>query len=456
MATHVRIENATQAATWLESLINFERDPSSRSRRFDLKPIRGLLERIDHPEVGLSIVHVAGSKGKGSTCLFAEGILRAGGERVGTFTSPHLERWTERFRLDGREVGGEDLAHAVETLRPHVEAMRKEDPTHAPTFFDTTTAAALLLFARAGVDRAVLEVGLGGRLDSTNVVEPVTTCVTQIELEHTDRLGGTLAVIAGEKAGILKPGVPCVAGRLEASAEAVVVARAEEVGAPLRRLGHEFDAVELEVGSQAFEASCPVGTRQRFLYRDTEGLEACLSLGVLGSHQIDNASLAVAAVRSLPGWSDSRLIESARIGLSQVDLPGRLELLRESPRIMVDSAHTVRSATALRRVLDEKTSGGQFFVLSMSQDKNAEAFLCALISPDSRIWLTRAEPHRSADPRKLARLCQSVAPGCSAQWEEDPRVAIEAAHRACGPDDLLCCTGSVYLAGIARAMLRKG
>ncbi|MFP8873704.1 MAG: folylpolyglutamate synthase/dihydrofolate synthase family protein [Myxococcota bacterium] len=456
MATDEPIENVTQAAAWLESLINLERDPSLRSGRFDLEPIRRLLERLDHPEAGLSIVHVAGSKGKGSTCLFAEAILRTGGELVGTFTSPHLERWTERFRLDGREVEGEELAHVVETMRPHVELMRREDPTHAPTFFDATTAAALILFARAGVDRALLEVGLGGRLDSTNVVEPASTCVTQIELEHTDRLGDTLAAIAGEKAGILKSGVPCVAGRLEASAEAVVVARAEEVGAPLRRLGHEFDAVELEAGSEAFQASCPEGTGRGFLYRDAGGLEACLGLRVLGSHQIDNAALAVAAVGNLPGWSDSKLIESARIGLLEAHLPGRLELLQESPRVLVDSAHTARSAMALRRVLDETEVGVQIFVLSMSRDKNAKAVLSALISADSKIWLTRAEPHRSADPRELARLCQSLAPGCSVQWEEDPRIAIEAARRACGPDDLLCCSGSVYLAGIARAVLGRG
>lgn len=452
MDTHVRIENVTQAGFWLESLINFERDPALGSRRFDLEPIKALLARLDHPEAGLSIIHVAGSKGKGSTCLFTEAILRASGQTVGTFTSPHLERWTERFRIDGSEVAGEDLAQAVEEVRPHVETMRREDPAHAPTFFDVTTAAALLLFARKNMDRVVLEVGLGGRLDSTNVVQPAATCVTQIELEHTERLGHTLGAIAGEKAGILKPSVPAVAGRLRPSAEAVVVARAVEVGAPLRRLGKEFEALVLNEASEVAD-DCASGARQSFRYRDERGFEAHLDLGVLGEHQVDNAALAVALIQSLPDWTDAALIDAARVGLLQARLPGRVELVSEHPFVLVDSAHTVESALGLCRVMQSLPAAARRFVISMSRDKNAESVLSALNLSESDVWVTRAEPHRSSDPSDLARICERVAPGCKVHWEDDPQVAIEAALGACGSDDLLCCTGSVYLAGIARAML---
>ena len=156
------VRTLEEAGAWLEGLINVERRPDWPYARMGLEPVRRLLERVDEPQRGLSVLHVAGSKGKGSSALLAEAVLRAGGERVGVFTSPHLVRWSERFRIDGREVQGERLAAAVERLRPHVEALRAETPENAPTFFDATTAAALLLFQEAGVQRAILEVGLGG------------------------------------------------------------------------------------------------------------------------------------------------------------------------------------------------------------------------------------------------------------------------------------------------------
>src|SRR5262245_34682361 len=197
------IHSEAEAAAWLEGLINVEKRPDWPYRRLGLGPVRRLLERLGDPQQGLPVVHVAGSKGKGSTLLLAESMLRTAGLRTGSFTSPHLERWTERFRLDGREAEGERLAAPGERIRPHVEALHRADPEGAPTFFDATTGAALLLFREASVDVALLEVGLGGRLDSTNVVSPAVACITTIELEHTDRLGTTHAAIAAEKAGIL-------------------------------------------------------------------------------------------------------------------------------------------------------------------------------------------------------------------------------------------------------------
>ena len=444
-----RIRNAKEAGEWLESLINFERDPSTTRARFDLTAIRELLARLGDPQRGLSILHVAGSKGKGSTCLFAEAILRAGGERVGTFTSPHLERWTERFRIDGAEVQGEELARAVETIRPHVETMQEEDPGGAPTFFDATTASALLLFSRMDLDRVILEVGLGGRLDSTNIVDPASTCVTQIELEHTAQLGNTRAAIAAEKAGILKPGVPVIMGRLEASAAEVVVARAEEVGAPWLQLGRDFCATPLRPDSADFSA-CPEGSLQGFLFQDAQGRETPMGLSVLGDHQIDNAALALMAVAQLPGWRDQDRISIAREGLMQARLPGRVELVGRDPVILIDSAHTAESAGGLARVLASLPAKHRRFVLSVTRDKSVEAVLGRLISSDSKIWATRADVHRSLRAAELAELCERIAPGCQVVCEEDPRAALRAAREGLGESDLLCCTGSVYLAGFAR------
>jgi len=243
-ASHIDSEEA--ASAYLAGLINVEKERNAPYSRFDLEPIRRLMERLGDLQADLSVIHLAGSKGKGSTGLMVEALLGAAGERVGTFTSPHLERWSERFRIDGREVSGELLADAVDRIAPHIDELRKADPLHAPSFFDALTAIALLLFSEAKVDRCVFEVGLGGRLDSTNVIPADVSCITSIEFEHTQQLGNTLAEIASEKAGILKSGVPAVVGDLCDEAIEVVETRARQLGAPLARLGRDFNLEVLE------------------------------------------------------------------------------------------------------------------------------------------------------------------------------------------------------------------
>jgi dihydrofolate synthase/folylpolyglutamate synthase len=283
------IRSLEDAGAWLEGLINLEKRPDWPTARLGLGPVRRLLARLGSPEEELRVIHVAGSKGKGSTALFAEAMLGAAGERVGTFTSPHLERWTERVRLDGREVDGACLAAAIERVRPHVEALRRSGEGEAPTFFDATTAAALVCFREAGVDRVVLEVGLGGRLDSTNVVRPQVACITSVELEHTDRLGSTLGAIAAEKAGILKPGVPAVVGWLPAEARAAVEERAAELDVAIAWAERDFRIRILEedpAGLRVWLADGPVELEVR--------------LPVLGAHQARNAALALAWESRMP------------------------------------------------------------------------------------------------------------------------------------------------------------
>jgi len=448
------VSNLREASEWLEGLINFERGAGYAHARLDLEPIRRLLDRLENPEKSLSIVHVAGSKGKGSTCLLAEAILGAAGERVGTFTSPHLESWRERFRVGGQPVDGDRLAEAVEGVRPHVEALKAEDPERAPTFFDATTATALLLFKRARVSRVLLEVGLGGRLDSTNAVHPAVTCITQIELEHTDKLGDTLAAIAGEKAGIIKPGVPCVAGQLVPEARDVVAERARSVGAPLVALGQGISAQRLE-SSEWGRHGIPVDAAQAFAYREPDGFEVATGLAVLGEHQIDNAALAIAALRRLGDRTDREWAEAARLGLASARLPGRLEVIRQRPWVVVDSAHTRESAISLRRALDEIPAARRHLLVSISKDKPSEEILATLVEGAHVVWATRAEPLRSMEPEELAALCARVAPGSVVRCEPDPRVAAGWAREALAEEDLLCCTGSVYLAGAVRGVLAE-
>ena len=306
-----------QAEDWLSGLINLERELQGPGR-LSLAPMRALLARLEQPGNQLRVLHVAGSKGKGSVARFAEGLLQGVGLRVGTYTSPHLEHWVERFRVDGKEVAGARLGRVIARLRPHVEALRNSP--EPPSWFDVTTAAALLLFAEERVDCAVLEVGLGGRLDSTNVVSPAVCCITSIELEHTEKLGATLGEIAGEKAGILKSGVPAVVGDLPPEAGRVVGEVADSLGVPLAWAGADFTA---QIHSEDLE-----GSRAHF----TDGaLEIDAHLPCLGEHQVGNALLALASVRRLGVVSDGVLRQDAPGALSRVRLPARIELIGRAP-----------------------------------------------------------------------------------------------------------------------------
>lgn len=435
------MRSVEEAGAWLESLINVERRPDWPYARLGLAPIRRLLERLGEPHRELPLIHVAGSKGKGSTALFAEALLTACGERVGTFTSPHLERWTERVRVGGREVEGERLAAAVGRVRPHVEALRAESPEDAPTFFDATTAVALLCFREAAVDCAILEVGLGGRLDSTNVVTPRVACITSVELEHTNLLGTTLAEIATEKAGILKPGVPAVAGVLPEPAAAVVTARAAGLGAPVAWAGRDFGAEVVAAG--------PRGQRVRLWDGD---LSREVELSVLGAHQAGNAALALACVRRAGGVSDALLATAMNEGFGATRLPGRVEVLGREPLRVVDGAHTPASARALAAALRVLPRGYTHLVLSVSAGKHLVEILDALLPLADALTVTRAEPTRSLAPAEVAQVARARAPGLVARSVPSPHLALRAALAELPPGGCALAAGSVYLAGIARRL----
>ncbi len=436
------IRNAADAAAYLSGLIDREKRPEFDYERIHLGPIRALLRHLDHPERDLPALHIAGSKGKGSTALLSEAVLRAAGRRVGTFTSPHLETWTERFRIDGRDVEGSTLARVIDRMRPHVDALRAGDPALAPSFFDVTTAAALVLFREAAVDFAVLETGLGGRLDSTNVCVPAVTCVTSIEFEHTEQLGSRLGEIAAEKAGILKPGVPVVLGPLPAAARSVVLARALEVGSPVVELGA---ALRFELREESLD-----GLR---LHLEDDALDVEVRVPVLGAHQAVNAALAVACVRRVLGTEDS--LSSAVVrGLAAVALPGRVEVLERDPTLIVDSAHTAASARALADSLSRHPRRRTRLVLSISAGKDVASILEALLPIATGVIVTGAESARSLPPGEIAAAVRAAAPDLPLDVIANPHFAVREARKGLGPGDFLCATGSVYLAGIARRVLR--
>jgi dihydrofolate synthase/folylpolyglutamate synthase len=451
--TPKKLKTLADATLYLEGLINHERRPGFDYARLDLAAIKALLDALGRPQDSLSILHVAGSKGKGSTCLFAEAILLELGASVGTFTSPHLESWVERFRVDGRSIDEERLVRAVRRVRPFVEALRAGPIETRPSFFDATTAVAIVLFADADVDHAILEVGLGGRLDSTNVVAPVVTCITSIELEHTDKLGETEAEIAGEKAGIAKAGVPLILGTLRPEAERVIRDRALEVGAPIRAQGEAFEATRptsavpplLEWNEQAllFRARAPAD------------FEFEARLAMTGDPALANAALAVECVRALAVYPDDTVARAAQAALAKRRLPGRIEILKGDPEVVIDSAHTAESARALVSVLLQFAPEGYELLISVSADKNLAGVLGALLPAARRVWVTRAEPLRSLPPAELATLVRERAPSVAIEVIDDPEKATLRARESLAPGLRLCATGSIYLAGVARRVLRE-
>jgi dihydrofolate synthase/folylpolyglutamate synthase len=424
-------ENLRHAEAYLDGLIDWERRARFDYAALGLARIRALLAALDHPERDVPCVHVAGSKGKGSTTLAAEALLGACGLRTGAFTSPHLASWLERFRVAGAPVSEADLLRVLRSIHPAIERLRR-DPELCPSFFDVSTALALALFRELRVDAAVVEVGLGGRIDSTNAVDSRVSVITSIELEHTDKLGSTLFAIAGEKAGILRPGVPAVCGALPDEALAVVRARAREVGA---RLG-EVAPRDIDAGAGGVRFALPDGRRT--------------ASRVLGAHQASNLALAVVAVEAFL----SRALRPAELAaLEKLELPARIERFGD---VVLDCAHTPGSARALRETL-ERVAPGRRWVLAacISRDKDAVAIARELAAPVRIGIATSAEPVRSLAPSELAR---AMAAGGIAAVECAPRPldALARARALARRGEWVVLTGSVYFAGAVRGALLNG
>ena len=432
------------AAAYIESLIRSEPRVRDARERRGLAPMEELLRRLGAPHRGLRCVHIAGSKGKGSTALLAEAALEGLGIRTGTYTSPHLEEWTERFRIEGRPISEDRLNRTIERVRPQVEGLTHECPELAPSFFDVLSAAALLLFRDARIDCAILETGLGGRLDSTNVVRPAVTCITTIEREHTARLGNEISGIAREKAGIVKPGIPLVLGRVPAAAESVIRARAREVEA-------EVFGLDAELGAKF------VTTKGGCLLRMPAGGGQPLEVELRhpAPFLAHNAALALACVDRLGLLCAPRARERAAHAVAAATLPGRAEILACAPFVVVDGAHTRESAAALSALLDSLAHDAMDLVVSLGADKEAGEVLPELLARARRVYATTAEPSRSLPAETLAQALRELAPALPVRSIGKPASALREALRPLAARDLLCITGSMYLAGAARRILRE-
>ncbi len=326
----MKINSYQTALDYLYSFVDYSRERSDRysAEAFDLGRMADLLARLSEPHLRYPTLHIAGTKGKGSVAALMASCLAHAGYRTGLYTSPHLVDFTERIRINGSPIPPADVAGLTSDLAAHAAGVP------GLTTFELVTALGFMYFAHQQVEAAVIEVGLGGRLDATNLVQPLVTAITSISFDHTHLLGNTLGAIAGEKAGILKPGVPLVVAPQPEEARRVILVRAAEVGAPVTEIG-----VDWIVEPEAQDVS---GQSLR-LYRTGDGRSPVrLRMPLLGRHQLDNAAVAYAALdlagdRGLP-LSDRALRE----GFSEVDWPGRFQILRHDPSLVVDAAHNQR------------------------------------------------------------------------------------------------------------------
>jgi dihydrofolate synthase/folylpolyglutamate synthase len=402
--------------------------------KLGLERVREALEALGHPERRYPALHVAGTNGKGSTCAFAAAALQAAGHRVGLYTSPHLVRVNERIRVDGVDISDEDFGRAIlDVLERYPSALAEP-----MTYFEFGTVVALWHFARVGVDVAVLETGLGGRLDATTAASPVVTAITPVSFDHMEYLGHTLTAIAGEKAGILKPGVPCVVARQAPEALEAIVRKAEAVGAPLWVEGKDFSSEPR-----------PDGTLS---YRGPSWSLEGLTLALRGPHQRQNAGVALACLEALQARGIPIPPEAARAGLASARWPGRLEEVGGRPVVLLDGAHNPAGVEVLLASLRALYPGRRVhLVFGVVGDKDRGPMMRSLFPRCTSVQLTPLDTPRSLPPAayldEARALCADVA-----AWPDLDSALAEARRRA-GPDDVVLCTGSLFLVGMIKARL---
>ncbi|MSQ28623.1 MAG: bifunctional folylpolyglutamate synthase/dihydrofolate synthase [Dehalococcoidia bacterium] len=426
-----------QALAYLYSFADFERHDSREAARFDLRRVHHILDRLGNPHLGRLTVHIAGTKGKGSTAAFLAAILQTAGYRTGLLTSPHLCVFPERIRLDGSMIPETALPPLIARLEPEVERYHRDPAWGTLTTFELVTLAAFMYFAECGATAQVLETGLGGRLDATNVVPNPDVCViTPISLDHTEVLGNTIAAIATEKAGIVKPGTPVVSAPQLPDASEVIRTRCRAQGDRL-----------VDVGRVA---------STRLFSRDLDGqhfeITTCnrrydLFTTLLGDVQLENAATAVVAAEQLPLGADERAAHAIVGGIASARWPGRLEVLSHDPLVIADGAQNAASAERLSDALGTLSRRRAILVVGTSKDKDVGAMASALAPVADRAIAVRSENPRSAPMHAVAAAFaaagMTVEPGGSTA--EGIRRAIEIA----GPDGLVCITGSLFVVGEA-------
>ncbi len=423
---------------------NFRYSPE----KFNLDRMAALLELLGNPHRQYPVIHIAGTKGKGSISALAASSLRAAGYITGLYTSPHLQEYTERIQVNGQEILPGEFVALIEEMKPHVAAIE-----HLTTF-EITTALGFLYFARQHVNAAVIEVGLGGRLDATNVVSPLVSVISSISYDHTAVLGNTLAQIAAEKSGIIKPGRPVVISPQKDEARITIEKIAAERGAPVTQVGRDLLYAPWSHSLESQTILLWDADQQPLVdaYIESGGQTPAplrLTLPLLGYHQIENAATAYAALEVARREGLKISDEAVQQGFSSVKWPGRFEVLRYTPPVIVDSAHNRDSALKLRLTIEDYLPGVPvILVYGASEDKDIHGMFAELLPRVRRVITTQSIHPRAADAHQLAELAHQF--GCPAQAVLPVEDALARALELAGSDAAVLVTGSLFVAAAAR------
>lgn len=436
------------ALNYIFSLTNFEVTPATQygSKTFDLSRMEWLVAGLDDPQHHFQSIHVAGTKGKGSTVAMIESVLRAAPYNTGLYTSPHLHTFRERIRVNGELISKEQVAAGIERIKPVADNLPKV------TAFEVITALAFDYFAHRGVQFAGLEVGLGGRLDATNIVLPRVSVITSISYDHTAILGNTLTEIAGEKAGIIKPGIPAVTAPQHDEALGAIQATALERGAPLTQVSPDLRFAVSSTRSQVLLKSQRLDGQTFDVVSTTGPHVSTLTchLPLLGHHQLVNAASALAALFVLRDRGVVIPDEAIRAGFANVRWPGRFEILSREPFFILDGAHNADSARQLVQTLHKHLPGAPLHVIfGASNDKDIRGMFREIVPQASSLILTQSSNPRAADPVLLAGIAETY--NVTASIAPDLDAAIAEALRRAHLGDVICVTGSLFVVAEARA-----
>ena len=423
-----------QALDYIYRFIDYEKESRpDKLASYDLRRVAELLVRLDNPHLAAMTVHIAGTKGKGSVAAMIASALTASGYSTGLYTSPHLHTYNERIRIDDRLITDEELVALVEKLKPEVEAVNRKATYGQLTTFEVTTALAFDYFKSRGADFQVIEVGMGGRLDATNVVQPEVCVITSISLDHTNVLGNTLSQIAAEKAGIIKPG-----------SIVVTSPQADEVNHVFEQACRKNDAKLIRVGRDVTWGYLGYEANQQSLRVKGRLDSYDLTIPLLGRYQLDNAAAAVAALEVLAekGFHVSK--ESITSGMAKVNWPGRLQVLSRQPLLVVDGSHNTESAGKLRQSLEEYFEFDRaIFIIGVSADKDLGGIISALKPLFNTVIATHSTHPRAMPTASVAAELRQQ--GVEALMTEDISTALLQALSLAGPRDLICVTGSLFI-----------
>ncbi len=441
------------ALAWLDRRINYERAIPQKisAGTFGLARMRRLLAAIGAPQQHFPVVHVAGTKGKGSTVAMIAAILAEAGHTVGRYMSPHVHNLEERIAINDRAISASDLVNAFRHVMPAVDAMdriaEKRD-TNGPTWFEIMTAIAMVHFARKKVPIAVIETGLGGRLDATNTAQPILSIITSISLDHMATLGTTIEQIAAEKAGIIKRGCTVISGVNNGAASDVIAATATQRRAPLLQLERDFQAEHRRYGTTPLTALSGGELEFRRSVPGQATAPLRFRIGMPGRHQATNAALAVMAAQQLEAHGFHLPLPAIARALQKVHLPARIETLCQRPLVVVDAAHNVASMQALIETLEPILAAfcPRVLVFAASNDKQIEAMLAAATDQFEHVVVTRyATNPRAATLQRLTEAC------IQAGWPQphaahSPQEALHLAQSLATPQGFVCIAGSFFLA----------